>query len=119
MGYTWEKDLYKPLNMVVITIYPNTMPKGINKWFPNLSGNNLVTVEHHFYVIGRDMEKEGVEHEDFAMRLLPASLIEDVKRWFDSLPGHHVATYEDFAKLFISIWPVKKDSGMLMNQFNR
>jgi hypothetical protein len=61
------------------------------------------------------MENEGVTHKDVAMRLLATSLTEDGQRWFDVLPNNHVATYEDFSKLFITRWSVKKDSKMLMN----
>ena len=65
------------------------------------------------------MQNEGVEHEDVAMKFLATSLTEYAQRWFDSLQDNHVVTYEDFAKLFIIIWLVKKYSGMLMNQFNQ
>jgi hypothetical protein len=119
MAHSWEKYLYNPLNMVSIIGYPNTMPKEINKWLPKFSGNNVITAEQHLHAIGRDMENEGVEHEDVAMKLLATSLTEDAQRWFDGLPDNHLTTYEDFAKLFKSRWSVKKDSGMLMTQFNQ
>jgi hypothetical protein len=95
------------------------MPKEINKWLPNFSGNNVITTEQHLHAIGRDMQNEGVEHEDVAMKLLATSLTEDAQRWFDGLPDDHLTTYEDFAKLFKTRWSLKKDSGMLMNQFNQ
>jgi hypothetical protein len=60
--------------------YPNTMPKEINKWLPNFSGNNVVTAKEHLYVIGQDMENEVVEHEDVVMKLLATSLTEDSQR---------------------------------------
>jgi hypothetical protein len=119
MAHPWEKDLYKPLNLASIIGYPNVMPKETNKWLPKFSGNNVVTVEEHLYAIGRDMENEGVEHEDVAMKLLATSLTEDAQRWFKGFPDNHLASYEDFAKLFKSRWETKKDSGMLMTQFNQ
>jgi hypothetical protein len=119
MDHPWEKYLYNPLNMVSIVGYPNTMPKETNKWFPKFPGNNVVTAEEHLYAIGRDMENEGVEHEDVAMKLLATSLTEDAQRWFKGLPDNHLASYEYFTKLFKRRWETKKDSGMLMTQFNQ
>jgi hypothetical protein len=37
----------------------------------------VVTTKEHLYAIVQDMENEGVEHEDVAMKLLATSLIED------------------------------------------
>jgi hypothetical protein len=119
MALPLEKDLYKPFNMVVIARYPNTMPKESNKWLGKFPGNNVVTVEEHLYAIGRDMENEGVEHEDVAMELLATSLTKYAQRWFKCLPDDHLATYEYFSKLFKRRWETKKDSGMIMTQFNQ
>ena len=74
----------------------------------------MVTNEEHLYAIGRDMENEGVEHEDVAMRLLDTSLSEDAQRWFKGLLGNHLASFEYFAKLFKRRWATNKDSRMLM-----
>jgi hypothetical protein len=60
------------------------------------------------------MENAEVEHEDVAMRLLASSLTEDVQRWFRGLPDNHIASYEDFSKLFKNRWTTKKDNGMLV-----
>jgi hypothetical protein len=79
----------------------------------------VVTAEDHLYAIGQDMENEGVEHEDVAMKLLATSLIEDAQRWFKAFPENHLETYEYFTKLFKRRWETKKDSGMLMTQFNQ
>ena len=91
----------------------------MNKWLPKFSGNNVITTEKHLHAIGRDMQNEGVEHEDVAMKLLATSLTEDAQRWFDNLPDNHLTTYEDFAKLFKIKWSLNKENGMLMNQFNQ
>jgi hypothetical protein len=61
----------------------------------------------------------GVEHEDVAMRLLSMSLTEYAQRWFIGLPDDHLASYNDFAKLLTNRWSTKKDSGMLLAQFNQ
>jgi hypothetical protein len=53
-------------------------------------------------------------HEDVEMRLLAISLIKYAQRWFKGFPDNHLASYEDFAKLFKRRWAMKKDSGMLM-----
>jgi hypothetical protein len=119
MAHSWEKDLYKPLNMAAIVVYPNAMSKEINKWLPKFFGNNVITAEQHLHAIGQDMENEGVEHEDVTMKLLATSLTGDAQRWFDGLPDNHLMTYEDFDKLFKNKWSMKKDSGMLMTQFNQ
>jgi len=74
MGHPWEKDLYKPLNMANIQGYPNTMPKEFNKWLPKLPGNNVITIEDHLYVMVRDMDNAGIEHEYVAMNLFASSL---------------------------------------------
>jgi hypothetical protein len=68
--------------------------------------------------MGQGMQNEGVEHEDVTMRLLATSLTEDAQRWFNGLPDNHLATYENFVKLFKGRWLVKKDNKMLMIQFN-
>jgi hypothetical protein len=105
--------------MASIVGYPNTMPKEINKWLPKFPRNIVVTAEEHLYAIGRDMENEGVEHEDVEMELLDVSLIEYDQRWFKRLPDNHLETYEYFAKLLKIIWATKKDSIMLMTQFTQ
>jgi hypothetical protein len=119
MAHPWEKYLYKPLNMATIPGYPNTMPKESHKWLSKFLGNNVTIVDDHLYVVGRDMENEKVEHEDVAMRLLASYLTEDAQRWFKRLPDNHIASYEDFSKLFKNIWTTKKDNGMLVAQFNQ
>jgi hypothetical protein len=53
------------------------------------------------------------------MKFLETSLIVDSQRWFYGLPDNHLTTYEDFSKLFKSIWSLNKDSGMLITQFNQ
>jgi hypothetical protein len=106
MAHPWEKDLYKPLNMATIPGYPNTMPKESHKWFPKFSRNNVTVADDHLYVVGRDMENAEVEHEDVAMRLLASSLTEYAQRWFRGLPDNHIASYEDFAKLFKNIFNI-------------
>jgi hypothetical protein len=44
------------------------MPTEVNKWFPKFPGNNVITVEDHIYVMGRDMDNAGIDYEDVAMR---------------------------------------------------
>jgi hypothetical protein len=53
------------------------MPKETNKWLPNISENNVVTIEEHLYAIVWDVENEGVEHEDVEIKILTTSLTED------------------------------------------
>jgi len=77
MAHPWKKDLYKPLNMDTIPIYPDTMPKEYYKWFPKFPGINVITVDDPLYAMGQDMENVEVEHEDVAMKLLASSLTED------------------------------------------
>ena len=60
------------------------------------------------------MENAEVEHEDVSMRLLAYSLSVYAQRWFKGLPDDHVASYEDFSKLFKNIWTTKKYNGMLV-----
>jgi hypothetical protein len=48
------------------------------------------------------------------MKLLASSLTEYDHRWFKGLPGNHIASYEDFSKLFKNRWTMKKDNGMLV-----
>jgi hypothetical protein len=86
---------------------------------PKFPGNNVTTVDDHLYAIGRDMENAEVEHEDVAMKLLASSLTEDAQRWFRGIPDNHIASYEDFSKLFKNRWTTKKDNGMLVAQFNQ
>jgi hypothetical protein len=76
MAHPWEKDLYKPLNMATIPVYPNTMSKESHKWLPKFLGNNVITADDHVYAMGN----EKVEHEDVAMKLLASSWTEDAQR---------------------------------------
>jgi hypothetical protein len=46
-------------------------------------------------------------------------LTEHAQRWFRGLPDNHIASYEDFTKLFKNRWTTKKDNGMLVAQFNQ
>jgi hypothetical protein len=75
MARPWERDLYKPLNMANIQGYPNKMLTDVNKWFPKFPRNNVITVEDHIYVMGRDMDNAGIDHEDVAMKLFASSLL--------------------------------------------
>jgi hypothetical protein len=95
------------------------MPKESNKWLPKFPGNNVVTVEDHLYVMGRDMDNAGIEHEDVAMKLISLSLTDEALDWFRSLPDNHLTSYEAFANLFKSRWSTKKDGGTLGAQFNQ
>jgi hypothetical protein len=78
-----------------------------------------VTVEDDLYSIGQEMDNEKVKHEDVAMKLLASSLNEEALRWFRGLLDNHITSYEDFSKLFKSRWTTKKDSGMIVAQFNQ
>jgi hypothetical protein len=64
------------------------------------------------------MENEGVDNEYLEMKLPTKSLTEDSQMWFKCFPENHLESYENFAKLLKSRWETKKDSGMLMTQFN-
>jgi hypothetical protein len=99
MARPWERDLYKPLNMTNIQGYPNQMPTNVNKWLPKFPGNNVITVEDHIYVMGRDMDNAGIDHEDVAMRLFASSLTEEALDWFKGLPDNHIMTYDAFFRL--------------------
>jgi hypothetical protein len=81
--------------------------------------NNVITPEDHLYAVGVELLNAGIEHEYVVMRLLAMSLTEDAHRWFKGLPDNHLASYDDFAKLLKSRWSTKKDSGMLLAQFNQ
>jgi hypothetical protein len=53
------------------------------------------------------------------MRLLDSSLTKESLSWFRGLPENHLTSYGYFSKLFKSRWSMKKDSGMLVSQFNQ
>jgi hypothetical protein len=119
MARPWARDLYKPLNMANIQGYPNKMPTEVNKWLPKFLGNNVITVEDHIYVMGRDMDNAGIDHEDVAMRLFTSSLTEEALDWFKGLPDNHITTYDAFSTLFKRRWSRKADGGTLGTQFNQ
>jgi hypothetical protein len=73
----------------------------------------------HLDAIGVAMEDNFVEHEDVAMKLLASSLDEDAKKWFKILPDNHLQSYQAFTDLLKKRWTTKKDSGMLLMQFNQ
>jgi hypothetical protein len=108
----WARDLYKPLNMANVQGYPNKMPTKVNK-LPKFLGNNVITAEDHIYVMGRDMDNEGIDHEDVAMRLFTSSLTEEALYWFKGLLDNHITTYDAFSALFKSRWSRKADGGTL------
>jgi hypothetical protein len=78
-----------------------------------------VTVEDHIYVLGRDMENAGIEHEDVAMNLFSSSLTEESLDWFRRLLDNYLTSYESFSNLFKSRWSTKTDCGTLGAQFNQ
>jgi hypothetical protein len=78
------------------------MPTKVNKWLPKFPGNNVITVEDHIYVMGRDMDNAGIDHEDVAMRLFTSSLTEEALDWFKGLSDNHITTYDSFSTLFKS-----------------
>jgi hypothetical protein len=119
MTHPWEKDLYKPLNMANIQGYPNTMPKEVKKWLQKFPINNVITVEDHLYVMGRDMENAGIEHEDVAMKLFSSSLTKESLDWFRGLPENHLTSDESFSNSFKNKWSTKEDGGTLGEQFNQ
>ena len=102
MAHIWEIDLYKTINIENMQGYPNTMPKDVSKWFPKFPGNNVITAEDHIYVMGRDMDNAGIDHEDMAMRLFASSLTEEALDWFKGLPDNHITFYDAFSNLFKS-----------------
>jgi hypothetical protein len=53
------------------------MPNEVSKWLPKFPGNNVITIEYHFYFMGWDMDNEGIEHEDVSMNLFASSLTEE------------------------------------------
>jgi hypothetical protein len=60
-----------------------------------------------------------VEHEDVEMKLLASSFTEYDQIWFRGLHDNHIASYEDFSKLFNNRWTTKKDNKMRVDQFNQ
>jgi hypothetical protein len=95
------------------------MPTKVNKWLPKFPGNNVITVEDHIYVMGRDMDNAGIDHEDVAMRLFASSLTEEALDWFKGLPDNHITSYDAFSNLFKRRWSRKEDGGTLGTQFNQ
>jgi len=98
--------------MANIQGHPNKMPTDVNKWLPK-------TAEDHIYVMGRDMDNAGIDHEDVAMRLFASSLTEEALDWFKGLPDNHIMTYDAFFALFRSRRSRKVDGGTLATQFNQ
>jgi hypothetical protein len=119
MYFSWEKDLYKTINMSTIQGYPNKIPKESNKWLPKFPRNNVVTIEDPLYVMGQDMENVGIKHEDVAMRIFASSFTKEALDWFIAPPRNHLTSYEYFANLFKSIWSTKTNDGTLGDQFNQ
>jgi len=78
-----------------------------------------VTTKDHIYVMGRDRDNAGIEHEDVAMKLVTSSLTQEALDWFIGLPDNHLTSDEDFSNLFKDIWSIKKDGGTLGAQFNQ
>jgi hypothetical protein len=79
----------------------------------------VIIVEDHIYVLGRDMDNAGIDHEDVAMRLFDSSLTEEALDWFKVLPNNHITSYDAFSNLFKSIWSKKEDGGKLRTRFNQ
>jgi hypothetical protein len=94
-------------------------PLKVNKWLPKFRGNNVITVKDRIYVMGRDMDNAGIDHEDVATRLFASSFTEEALDWFRGLPDNHIMTYDAFSNLFKSRWLRKADGGTLGTQFNQ
>jgi hypothetical protein len=95
------------------------MPTKVNKWLPKFLGNNVITVEDHIYVMGRDMENTSIDHEYVAMRLFDSLMTEESLDWFKGLLDNHITSYDAFSNLFKTRWMKKEDGGTLGNQFNQ
>jgi hypothetical protein len=105
--------------MANIQGYPKKMQKDVNKWLPRFLGNNVITSEDHIYVMGRDMDNVGIDHEDVAMKLFTSSLIEEALDWFKGLPDNQITTHDAFSTLFKSRWSKKANGGTLETKFNQ
>ena len=105
--------------MANIQGYPNKMTTKVYKWLPKFLGNNVITIEDHIYVMGRDMDNAGIDHEDVAMRLFSSSLTEESLDWFKGIPDNHITSYDDFSNIFKSRWSRKSYGGTLATQFNQ
>jgi hypothetical protein len=99
--------------------YPKKLPTKVNKWLPKFPRNNVITDEGHIYVMGRDMDNAGIDHEDVAMRLFASSLIEESLDWLKGLLVNHITSYDAFSNLFKSRWSKMTDGGTLGTQFNQ
>jgi hypothetical protein len=99
--------------MANIQGYPNKTPKKFNKWLPKFPGNNVITIEDHIYVTGRDMDNASIDHEDVAMRLFASSLNEEALDWFKGLIDNNIMSYDAFSTLFKRRWSRKVDGGTL------
>lgn len=119
MARPWFVNFYKSLDMTNDPRYPHNLPKEFHKWLPKFTMNNVVTAEEHLDAFGVAMEDNFVDDEDLTMKLLASSFEEDAKKRFKILPDNHLQSYEAFTDLFKKRWTTKKDSGMLLMQFNQ
>jgi hypothetical protein len=80
---------------------------------PKFPVNNVITAKDHIYVMGRDMDNAGIDHEDVAMRLFASSLTEEALDWFKRLLDNQITTYDAFSSLFKGRWSKKPNGGTL------
>jgi hypothetical protein len=80
-----------PISKVTLTRLTN-----INKWFPKFPGHNVIIVKDHIYVMGQDMDNEGIDHEDVAMKIFASSLTKESFDWFKGIPDNQIMTYDAF-----------------------
>jgi hypothetical protein len=116
----WVTNAFKPLDMFAIQGYPHTMPQKFDKWLPKFSGNNVITVEEHidnFYACFQ-IHPLNNDDEDVVMKLFVASLVEDARKWYNNLLDKSIKTWEAFHDTFMKRWDTKRDSRLLLVQFN-
>jgi hypothetical protein len=116
----WVTNAFKPLDMFAIQGYPHTMPQKFDKWLPKFSGNNVIIVEDHIYNFYACFQIQPLNNddEDVVMKLFVASLVEDARKWYNNLLDKSIKTWEAFHDTFMKRWDTKRDSQLLLVQFN-
>jgi len=116
----WVSKLFKPLDMLAIPGDSRQMPAKYEKWLPNFSGNDVVTVEEHMRNFWPFFQLNHVSYDAkyLMMKLLSATLQDVARRWYESLRVSSIKTMDQLEDFFLKRWSVKEDPNMLLMQLN-
>jgi hypothetical protein len=114
-----HKELFGPLKL------PNTqgglhdLPKKVESWIPNFSGEDGSCGNSHWtdFCDAFQFHQSKQEHPDVFLSLFVISLTESARRWINKLPKGSIKAPEDLEQAFKKDWCEKESMDSLYSQY--